>query len=82
MNEGAFLESSKVSLSGYPIPYQGFQRRTPTFGNVALKGFIVQKFLTVSDNSPAKTRQKQISHDVVGPDLLNSAATKSDISTV
>ena len=32
--------------------------------------------------SPAKTRQKQISHDVVGADLLNSAATKGDIRTV
>ena len=37
---------------------------------------LTQGFLTVFDTSLDKTRQKQISHDVVDPQLLKSAATK------
>ena len=61
--------SSEIFLS------ERSQKRAPQFDIVALMG-LTQGFLTVFDTSLDKTRQKQISHDVVDPQLLKSAATK------
>ena len=57
-------------------------RRNVRRGTVRIPRVLVQEFLTVSDDPPAKNHQKQISSFVVGLHLQNSAAIKIDISTV
>ena len=77
LNEVVFLENC-LKLQVFPI------RKDPRKGHLSLKPWrvLVHEMLTVSDKPTAETCQKQISHDVVGPYLLNSAATESDTIAV